>query len=200
MPSPVVVAPPPTFNLGKCASMTPTSTANILNTEFASGGFSQDLYTQTSTVKGWNFAIHPGSYCLLYPSDWTIGAVGAYGQNLKFNESIATGTRQFLFMEVADGHGLALDQLDKASYSTEGSRPDPLVNPAETILQKKIETIGDKQVLFETNKIGNSVITRYFFSNVVMFQSSISEDLASSTAYADFLSNVVKIVSSTRFF
>ncbi len=204
-PQPIATTTPPApakFDLGGCDSIAPSAIANTISQQ--TNGFSQDSYIQTSTQAGWNFIfVSDARYCLLYPSDWQVRVAGAYGNNLMFNEPIATGTRQMVFLQGAYG-GFPLEQADKSTAGAgDGEIPAPLVDPAETIIHKEIETIGNKQVLFESSKNGTTIINRYFLGEkgvaAHVFQSSVPGAFASSANYATFLSTLKQVVSSMQF-
>ncbi len=196
---------PANVDLGACATTISTSTIHSQNPNAV---LMQQLYVQTST-NAWSAAMlstngSGSGYCLRYPKDWTIRVAGAAELNLMFNDGApATGTsKQMLFVQLASGD--SLENADKATtcYECYGSNPSPLVDQSETMISRRVETVGDNQVLFLQSNKDSIYFNRYFIVHsglTLMFQSEVSEEEAKTQEYVDFLSNVIQVVSSTRF-
>src|SRR3989344_1757349 len=139
-------------------------------------------------------------YSLSYPEGWTVRLAGAEGMNLFFNEGINSGTKKGLFLQLTLTD-LPLEQADKATYNFEWSGADPLVSPEESIQSKRIETIGDKQVLTLITSEGDLYLNRYFllkkrneYTTLYMLRSEDSKSDYEDRDYIEFLNIVREII------
>ena len=128
-------------------------------------------------------------YSIDYPKNWKYRVVGAEASNVIFNEGINTGSNQELFIQVT-ATNLPLGQVDTATYGFEGRDTETLVNKNEKILSKKIEKIGENEVLNLLTEFEGKTIQRFFILK--------SEKNYSSLYMFAFISNNDEFVNLVR--
>jgi hypothetical protein len=110
---------------------------------------------------GW-CAIDNDHVHVTYPDDWTVGLMGAAGQNRLFETQIAPGNVQTVRL-VFSTTDLPLEEADKAvDGGYELSPSQPFVNPHETTVARYLKTARDKKTLVLITNWDGTATKRYF--------------------------------------
>ena len=133
----------------------------------------------------------------MFPFWWTVHPTGAEGMNLIFE----TDKGHEIFVQLTTTN-LPLEQADEATYSFERSGPDPLVNPDESQVSKKIQNVGDKKVLVLITTNSDQTIKRYFMihnGTLYMFEVKMSEKNFDAEESMVLFLQIEEIISSMQF-
>ena len=217
-PTPRLATPPVTIYPTRPVKAIPDSTQVPTSVPTTACHADPWLVVVPSVEEGWcelfGSLFHGPNYAMPFPRGWTVRLAGAEGINLMFNEESEALSALPLFVQMTGvSASLPLDQVDRATYGFEMSPEEPLVDSTETILEKRIATVGSREgrnVLFLVTRQGDHMIRRYFVKHdqteskspageVIMFESRFPTDKNDSPELMAFFGSVEEVVARMRF-
>ncbi len=161
----------PTSSPASTATLTPTPTSlpTFTFTPAPACVLFDPLFAERYTPRaadraGW-CEVEYSDFTISFPNQWAVGSVGAWGQNLQFRLQGASGSSAHIDL-IGSTTELPVEQADQTILVThDGDQTfrDPIVDPAETIGARNLQTIGDVPVLVLTTRRGEDTIRRYFW-------------------------------------